>query len=209
MSSKPYVPNKKRPKWHWIVGAIVVLFVCGGISNLVNPRTNNSTLVNPIPPTPTVVADRSQNIDVVESVDQTETPIPLPTDTVAPIPTDTAVPVPTDTVAPVPTDTAAPKDVYEASASVDNPNPAAGATVRVTGKLLKNGQPYQGAVMYTTWHYKSKDTPCDGAKTKADGTAGCSNDTGRPTVGFEVVIAVRFEIDGTVVARTSTSFTPR
>jgi hypothetical protein len=62
--------------------------------------------------------------------------------------------------------------------------------------------------MTTVWHYKSKNTLCDGAKTDADGYAGCSNPIGQATVGYRVQIDVSFSVDGVVVASTATEFTP-
>jgi hypothetical protein len=103
---------------------------------------------------------------------------------------------------------AAAEGEYCAAATVSNPTPAPGSNVRVTGRLMKGSQPVQGAVMTTVWHYKSKNTPCDGAKTDADGYAGCTNSIGQATIGYRVQIDVSFTVDGAVVARTVTEFTP-
>jgi hypothetical protein len=103
---------------------------------------------------------------------------------------------------------AAAEGEYCAAAAVSNPTPAPGSVVRVTGRLMKGSQPVQGAVMTTVWHYKSKNTPCDGAKTDVDGYAGCSNPIGQATVGYRVQIDVSFSVDGVVVASTATEFTP-
>jgi hypothetical protein len=118
-------------------------------------------------------------------------------------PQPAAVPVPA-APASIPTTGA-----WAATAWVDNPTPAQRTAVRVFGKLTRGGQPYPGAVMNTTWNYSTTTTPCSGAKTGSDGVAGCSNDIGRPRLGFEVVIDVSFVVDGRVVATTRTSFTPR
>ena len=129
--------------------------------------------------------------------------------TVPALPTETSVPLPTVQPPTQPPVVVEEQAVWVASASVSNTAPTKNSNVRVTGKLLKNGKPFAGAVMNTTWNYKSKDTPCDGAKTKADGTAGCSNNIGSATAGYEVVISVSFLVDNKVVATASTSFTPR
>ncbi|MEO8289204.1 MAG: hypothetical protein ABI670_22575 [Chloroflexota bacterium] len=95
-----------------------------------------------------------------------------------------------------------------AAATVSDPAPPLGGSIRVTGRLLKGTQPVQGAVMNTKWHYKSKNTPCDGAKTDASGYAGCTNSIGQPTAGYSVKIDVTFTVDGAEVAKTTTEFTP-
>jgi hypothetical protein len=69
--------------------------------------------------------------------------------------------------------------------------------------------PVARAVMNTKWHYKSKNTPCDGAITNADGYAGCTNSIGQPTEGYTVMIDVEFLLGSKVVASTQTEFTPR
>jgi hypothetical protein len=106
--------------------------------------------------------------------------------------------------------TEAPVAHYTASAKVDKPTPPQGATVRVTGTLLRDGAPVAGVWMRTRWIYKSSENSCE-AKTGADGTAACSRDIGaRVTVGYEVTIRVRFEdAAGTLLATTSTTFTPK
>ncbi|MEO5951179.1 MAG: hypothetical protein ABIQ44_01805 [Chloroflexia bacterium] len=99
--------------------------------------------------------------------------------------------------------------VYCAAAAVSNVAPPLGGSVRVTGRLMQGGQPVAGAVMNTTWHYKSKNTPCSGAKTGGDGYAGCTNSIGQPTAGYTVKIDVKFVVNGVEVASTETEFTPR
>lgn len=144
----------------------------------------------------------------VPPVGSTATPI-----TVANAPTATAVP---PTQQPQPPSGGNPPLLcvgqagqYCAAATVSNAAPVQNEDVRVTGRLMKDGQGVQGAVMNTTWHYKSKDTPCSGAITHADGYAGCTNGIGRATAGYRVVIDVDFLIEGVEVASTQTEFTPR
>jgi hypothetical protein len=116
----------------------------------------------------------------------------------------TSQPLPTSSVP-----TPAPSGPYAATASVDNPTPEQKTNVRVTGVLMRGGQPVRDAVMNTSWKYKSTTTPCNGAKTNSEGVAGCSNNIGNATPGFTVVITVTFVVDGSEVASTQTSFTPR
>ncbi len=97
---------------------------------------------------------------------------------------------------------------YCAAATVSNSSPVNNENLRVTGRLMKDGQGVSGAVMNTTWHYKSKDTPCSAANTDASGYAGCTNGIGRPTAGYTVVIDVVFTVGGVEVVRTQTQFTP-
>lgn len=197
--------------------ASLLLAACGDTATQATP-TNVSAPTSTIASQPTDTA-------VIEA--PTDTAEPAPTDTLVPQPTDTVPPTATDvpptatepaptTVPAVATDTAISPTAasvatkYEATASVDNAAPAPSTTVRVTGKLLADGKPVAGATMNSSWHYASKDTPCDGAKTKADGTAGCSNAIGRPTKGFTVKIDVTFVDDaGKVLATAKTSFTPQ
>ena len=102
-----------------------------------------------------------------------------------------------------------PAGVYCAAATVSDATPPLGGSVRVTGRLMQGGQPVAGATMNTKWHYKSKDTPCNGAITRADGYAGCTNSIGQPTEGYTVKIDVEFVLSNQIVARTQTEFTPR
>lgn len=103
----------------------------------------------------------------------------------------------------------APPSQYCTAATVSDATPPLGGSVRVTGRLLKGGQPVQGAIMNTVWHYKSKNTPCNGAKTDANGYAGCTNSIGQPTAGYTVKIDVTFLVNNLIVATTTTQFTPR
>jgi hypothetical protein len=142
----------------------------------------------------------------------TSTPPPTVTLPPAPVGQPTTPPAPP---APPPgggnpplTCTAGPSQ-YCAAATVSDPTPPLGGSVRVTGRLLRGGQPVQGAVMNTTWNYKSKDTPCSGAITDVDGYAGCTNSIGQPTAGYTVTIDVEFLVDNVKVAQTQTEFTPR
>lgn len=102
----------------------------------------------------------------------------------------------------------APPSQYCAAATVSDANPPLGGSVRVTGRLLKGGQPIQGATMNTVWHYKSKNSPCSGAKTDANGYSGCTNSIGQPTEGYTVKIDVSFLVNNVAVATTTTAFTP-
>ena len=97
---------------------------------------------------------------------------------------------------------------YVATASVDNSMPVQKANVRVTGTLMRGGQPVKDAIMNTSWRYQSTTITCDGARTDAEGVALCSNNIGNATPGFTVVITVTFVVNGSEVARTLTSFTP-
>lgn len=125
--------------------------------------------------------------------------------TQAPTQAPTAIAQPAATAPP----TAKPAAAYSATASVSNKAPARGATVIVTGTLKRNGQPVNGATMFTTWHYKSSTSSCSG-KTNATGTARCSREIGGATAGYEVTITVLFQdAGGTTLATTGTSFTPR
>ena len=110
-----------------------------------------------------------------------------------------------------PTTVAAPAEqqaTYSATAQVNNPAPKQYTQVGVLGKLLRDGQPVQGAVMNTIWNFRSTKITCDGATTQADGIAACTEDINSALIGYEVVINVVFLVDGRVVARTETSFTP-
>lgn len=125
----------------------------------------------------------------------------------------TSGPPPTVTVPPAPAGNpplscSAPVGQYCAAATVSDATPPLGGSIRITGRLLKGGQPVQGAVMNTIWHYKSKNTPCNGAKTDASGYAGCTNSIGQPTAGYTVKIDVVFLVGNTEVARATTEFTP-
>lgn len=143
-------------------------------------------------------------------------PVP-PTVTVPPAPVvqPTVPPAPPPPVQPPPSGDNPPLSCssapgqYCAAATVSNSTPPLGGSVRVTGRLLKDGQPVRDAIMNTEWHYKSKDTPCNGAKTDANGYAGCTNSIGQPTAGYTVKIDVAFLVNNTVVATTTTEFTPR
>ncbi len=102
----------------------------------------------------------------------------------------------------------APSGQYCAAATISDANPAPGGSERVTGRLLKEGQPVGGTVMNTTWHYSSTDNSCDGAKTDANGYAGCTKVIGHPKDGYTVKIDVSFLINNVKVATTTTAFTP-
>lgn len=91
-------------------------------------------------------------------------------------------------------------------ACVSNSDPAAGAVVTVYGRLVVNGQVAAGAQMNTTWYYKTTSPGCS-ATADSDGVAECSRDTGRPTKGYTVRIAVSFTYNGRSYSG-STSFTP-
>lgn len=104
---------------------------------------------------------------------------------------------------------ASPPGQYCAAATVSDANPRPRGSVRVTGRLMQGGNPVSGATMNTVWRYKTKDTPCDGAKTDAAGYAGCTNSIGSPTPRYEVRISVMFYVNGQEVASTETSFVPQ
>jgi hypothetical protein len=207
--------SSRRNRLVLILGGIGA--VCGAcvFLSLIAAVVSPPRAATPTPPAvrTATLAALPTTTNVVLPPTATVAPAP-PTDTAAPPPpTDTAVPPteppppPTDTAVPP---TAAPAVQYTASARVDNPTPRQNSNVRVTGKLLKDGVPVQGAIMNTTWHYKSKDTPCNGAKTNAQGEAGCSNGIGTATAGYEVTIAVRFVDEaGNLLATASTAFTPK
>jgi hypothetical protein len=168
------------------------------------PRAASTATLAALPTATNGVVPPTATVAPAPPTDTAEPP-PPPTDTALP-PTEPPPP-PTDTAVPP---TAAPAVQYTASASVDKPTPPQGATVRVTGKLLRDGTPVAGVWMRTRWIYKYSENSCE-AKTKADGTAACSRDIGaRVTVGYEVTIQVRFEDEGgTLLATASTSFTPK
>lgn len=203
--------KKKRPLWQWGLFALLGLFVCGALTNLGNKPTatnqaglalqSNRTPTSVVLPTDTPI----ENVAMVatELVEPTKEP---PT-TIPPTPEPPTAIVEPPTIEP--TTPPEPAANWTASASVEPQNPPQNGTVRITGKLLKDGKPYQGAVMNLNLEYKSKDTNIDGAKTKADGTAGQSVSIGGATKGFEVDVNVVFLVEDKVVARTVTSFTPR
>jgi hypothetical protein len=60
--------------------------------------------------------------------------------------------------------------------------------------------------METTWHYKTTTSGCSGV-TDGSGTASCSRDISRATVGYTVGIDVTFTYGGQTYT-TQTSFTP-
>jgi hypothetical protein len=138
---------------------------------------------------------------------------PPPTVSVPPAPgtgpTAPPAPQPSPSGGNPPLSCSVPAGQYCAAATVSDANPPLGGSIRVTGRLLKGGQPVQSAVMNTTWHYKSKNTLCNGAKTDADGYASCTNSIGQPTADYTVKIDVLFLVDGVAVANTTTEFTPR
>ncbi len=92
-------------------------------------------------------------------------------------------------------------------ACVDKATPSQRTDVTVFGRLVVGGKPASGVAMNTTWHYKSKDSFCDGT-TGADGVASCSLTTGSATSGFKVDIDVVFKYNGKTYTAT-TSFTPQ
>ncbi len=139
----------------------------------------------------------------------TRTPTPTPTKT--PVPTNTprptAAPVP-PTSPPPPPATPTPVPVScSVEAWVDNPNPSQNSTVTVFGKLTCNGAGVANASMHTVWHYKSKDSTCDGT-TGGDGVAACQRRIGRATVGYTVRIDVAITWNGKTYYA-STGFTPQ
>ncbi len=104
---------------------------------------------------------------------------------------------------------AAPLAAYSATATVSNATPHHNARVTVTGTLKNGKKPVAGATMRMTWFYKSTTSSCTGV-TNSNGVASCTRDISRATYGYKVVLSVKFtNAKGTVLATTSTSFTPR
>ena len=194
------VVNRKRLLWQWVALGVVALLVCGAIASLANPRKPASQSESNALTVPTATVAK------VQEVSPTDTTVAPPTDVPAsatpePLPSSTPEPPPTPTVVSV---------VWTATASASPTNPATpGGSVRITGTLLRDGKPFQAAVMSTTAHYKSTDTDRSGAKTNAEGVAADTYDIGRASAGFTVRVDVRFTVEGEIVARTVTEFTPR
>jgi hypothetical protein len=136
-------------------------------------------------------------------------PATQPTDTPAIPPTSTPAPQPSPPAGAPPLSCSAPAGQYCAAAEVSDPTPPPSSSEIVTARLLKGGQPVQGATMSTTWHYKTTSSSCDGGATDAAGYASCTKSIGRPSKGYTVKIDVTFTVNGAVVARTQTEFTPQ
>lgn len=212
------VERKKRPLWltaiFALIGLCVVLGVFGALAGPPKPTTNtglSSAIVSTLAEATNTSVPQAPPIQPTpRAIDLTPIPAkPTPTFIEPPVfqvPTETAAP-------PAPPVPEGPGAIgggnYTAEALVDQPTPSQNANVRLTGRLRQDGQPVYGAVMNSTWNYKTTETPCDGAKTKADGRAGCSNTIGRAASGYKVVINVSFLVDGKQVATAQTSFTPK
>ncbi len=136
-------------------------------------------------------------------------PAVVPTDTPPAPPTATPAPQPTKPGGPPPLSCSAPAGQYCAAAEVSDPAPPPSGIETVTGRLMKDGQPVQGAAMSTIWHYKTTSSSCDSGVTGADGYATCGKSIGHPSNGYTVKIDVTFSVNGAVVARTQTEFTPQ
>jgi hypothetical protein len=215
-------PTRSRfRRFPWWVYLLVALCLCGGLATVAGSHKDVYI------PLATATAGPGALLA------RTPTPPPLPAvATTAVVPKDalvggiyTAVPpgvtvvVPTETphFALVDTEPPIPAVVvtipstgdYTARAYLNNPQPAQNTTVTVFGELQKAGTPVPGAVMNTIWHYKTKDTPCEGAKTGADGVASCANKISRATIGFDVTIDVTLTAPDGTVLKTQTDFTPR
>ncbi len=136
-------------------------------------------------------------------------PAAQPTNTPAVPPTATPAPQPPPPGGAPPLTCSAPAGQYCAAAEVSDPTPPPSSSEILTARLLKGGQPVQGATMSTTWHYKTTSSSCDGGATDASGYASCTKPIGRPSKGYMVKIDVAFTVNGAVVARTQTEFTPQ
>jgi hypothetical protein len=90
-------------------------------------------------------------------------------------------------------------------AYVSNPNPVQNSNVTVYGQLVVNGLGANGAVMDTSWHYKTTTSSCSGTA-GPDGVASCTRNIGGASHGYTVVISVVFTYNGQTYT-TSTSFT--
>lgn len=208
---------RKSNRMRWIIGAIIALFVCGGIASVASPPSSSKT---PKQEAASQAALQAATIAVEATSAPVDKPTQLPpTEIVQPpaaTPTAAAVDPPaTDTPAP-PEATAAPATAapaqsssYAATASIDNASPPQNGSVRVTGKLTKEGKPVQGAIMNASFEYSGGPSTEEGAKTKADGTAGYTRKIGRAKSGFEVEVVLTFTVDGAQVATAKTSFTPK
>jgi competence protein ComEC len=91
----------------------------------------------------------------------------------------------------------------ELCASVSNANPPRYSSVTVYGRLVINDQPQAGKPMFTTWHYKSTTSHCDGEITGSGGLASCARSIGGASAGYQVNIDVMI-----VGYSVTTSFTP-
>ena len=87
--------------------------------------------------------------------------------------------------------------------------PRQNSTETVTATLRDRGRPGAGALMRATWHYKTTSSSCDSGVSDANGYATCGKSIGHPSKGYTVNIDVAFTVNGTVVARTQTAFTPQ
>lgn len=90
----------------------------------------------------------------------------------------------------------------EVCASVSNATPTQYSYVTVYGRLVVNGSAQVGKTMYSTWHYKTTTSYCDGNATDEGGIVSCTREISRATKGYQVNINVT--IDGYSV---TTAFT--
>jgi hypothetical protein len=90
---------------------------------------------------------------------------------------------------------------------VSNPSPTQNSEETAYGRILVNGQGVAGVAMDTAWNYKTTTSYCSGV-TDASGTASCSRDISRATVGYPVNINVVFSYNGQQYSA-STTFTPQ
>ena len=131
---------------------------------------------------------------------------PRPPTTAAPSPTRTPIPTtPTVTLSPTPTSTLA-QTACIAIASVDDEQPSQNQDVTVFGRLTCNEQPVAGALMHTTWKFKTTTFSCDGV-TDTDGRASCTHMISDATMGYTVTIDVAMTWQGQTYPD-QTGFTP-
>ena len=226
-----------RGVWLWLALLVVLLGVCGWlffslqgpIRNLVTSGGPTATPVaglgiptptalQPVaggtPATATAVVTGTQAPILVATntpgVQSTDTPEPLTTDTPEPPPPPpTVTPVPPPPPAP-PTATPQPAGVYTATASAEPRSPKTpNGSLRITGTLLRDGQPVEGALMVLVLHEDGQDSEVSGAHTDAGGNARQVFKIGKDLAGVKVTVDVKFVINGQVVATAQTAFTPK
>lgn len=78
----------------------------------------------------------------------------------------------------------------------------------VTARLTRGGTGVGGAMLDTTWQYKTTASGCTGGPSGADGTMACTRDISRATKGYTVTINVVVTYQGQTY-RANTGFTPR
>ncbi len=95
----------------------------------------------------------------------------------------------------------------QVTAWVSQTAPAQRTSVTVYGQITVDGKAVAGVPMRTTWHFKSKDSTCEGVST-SEGIADCTRNIGGATLGYAVVISVEMTHAEQVYA-TETVFTPQ